>query len=132
MEIFCRAQLVWKCLSFRHLECIFLGVAVLLRFHATVRKAIQTITIRPHLPLILNYMCESLFCTEINISRTSAQWGMATPGQRHFLMLKKNTKSMKYRSLWPTFSLRSNSGHIHSFIPSFHVAMKVQGKITGS
>ena len=44
----------------------------------------------------------------------------------------KNTKSMKYRSLWPTFSLRSNSGHIHLFIQNFHVALKVQGKITGS
>ena len=38
---------------------------------------------------------------------------------------------MKYRSLWPTFSLRSNSGHIHLFIPNFNVALKVQGKITG-
>ena len=38
---------------------------------------------------------------------------------------------MKYRSLWPTFSLRSNSGHIHSFIPNFYVALKVQGKLTG-
>ena len=38
---------------------------------------------------------------------------------------------MKCRSLWPTFSLRSNSGHIHSFIPNFHVALKVQGKLTG-
>ena len=64
-------------------------------------------------------------------TRASAQSGTNTPGQRHFLMYK-NTKSMKCRSLWPTFSLRSNSGHIHSFIPNFHVAMKVQGKITGS
>ena len=37
---------------------------------------------------------------------------------------------MKYMSLWLTFSLRSNSGHIQSFIPNFHVALKVQGKIT--
>ena len=37
---------------------------------------------------------------------------------------------VKYRTLWPTFSLRSNSGHIHSFIPNFHVVLKVQGKIT--
>ena len=37
---------------------------------------------------------------------------------------------MQYRSLWPTFSLRSKSGHIHSLIPNFHVAWKVQGKIT--
>ena len=32
-------------------------------------------------------------------------------------------------SLWPTFSLMSNSGHIHSFIPIFHVALKVQAKL---
>ena len=44
----------------------------------------------------------------------------------------KNIKSLIYRSLWPTFSLRSNSGQIYSFIPNFHVALKVQGKITGS
>ena len=46
--------------------------------------------------------------------------------------IKKPTKSMKYRSLWPTFSLRSNSGHSHSFIPNFHVALNIQDKITGS
>ena len=33
---------------------------------------------------------------------------------------------MKYRSLWPTFSLRSNSGNIHSFISNFHVALKAK------
>ena len=44
----------------------------------------------------------------------------------------KNIKSMKYRSLWLTFSLRSNSGHIHSFISNFNVALKVQINITGS
>ena len=37
---------------------------------------------------------------------------------------------MAYRSLWPAFSLRSNSGHIHSHITNFHGALKVQGKIT--
>ena len=41
-------------------------------------------------------------------TRASAQWGTDIPGQRHFLMYIKNIKSMKYRSLWPTFSMRSN------------------------
>ena len=31
---------------------------------------------------------------------------------------------MKYKSLWPTLSLRSNSGHVSSFIPNFHVAFE--------
>ena len=65
------------------------------------------------------------------LTRASAQWSTDTQ-PAPFLDVKKNTKSIKYRSLWPTFSLRSNSGHIHSFIPNLHVALKIQGKITGS
>ena len=36
---------------------------------------------------------------------------------------------MKYRSLWPTFSLRSNNGHIHSFIPNFHEPGRYKAKL---
>ena len=54
----------------------------------------------------------------ICLTRANAQWDTNTPGQCHFLMYKKITKSMKYRSLWPTFSLRSNKGHINSLIPN--------------
>ena len=80
--------------------------------------------------MFLLFLAEPEIVIMILITRASAQWGTDTAGQRHFLMYKKPTKSTKYRSLWPTFSLRSNSGHIHSFIPNFYVALKVQGKIT--
>ena len=39
----------------------------------------------------------------VNWSKCPVEYGY--PGQHHFLMYK-NTKLMKYRPLWPTFSLR--------------------------
>ena len=75
------------------------------------------------------WFSQLLRCTKK--TRASNQWGTDTLASAITWCIK-NINSMKHRSLWPTSSLRSNSSHIHSFIPNFHEALKVQGKITGS